>query len=656
MFGWRKVLLYLGVIAVSWILVLSIPSTRTMFLAQSFRGGSEILPSAVPNKEPNFIQLARKHPENLALRLAKIRQQIRYQRYLQFDMRTNIPDVPVPDEKGISKEFEQLAKDFPDSPLAVYASLAHLMTGMSPIRVGGRLGDPKAFEHEKKGIPSPERRGERDYTPEQWRQVIALCKKGQKVDPQNGIFDVLEAYWQFAEFHDNEGWKAFKRAVQKPEISSYLLPLGEQGILAYKSGYHRNLMWEEIAENSYSFSLSFEGSSFAAEMRQLTRWLVWEGMKQQTRGDHARALKMYDLTFQLADKLNHSAIGLMDKLTAIALESLATSGPYYAGVRADVPHKTEFAALRQVRQKSAAFKKYASEHGRNDIAAYGDKCFNDFAAEMAMAENDTIDTLQKPFLIPAFAGFLLWRIDVLLLWLLAGAAIIGIFAALASKVLLRNEKRMAYNETDFWRGAVSFAALPASLILLVGYAVSFYRECSQGKYDSYIGMVTIDFLANSQIAPSWMAFIGVMTPIIFGIAYCWHRAAKDHQHSGAPKVLLWKRILGVIGSLLFVISWAAMAQWTNIVYFAAIFVALGTFVFLCNRIVQMKRIDNIKSTFADFVHLLTQSSLRFVALASVLYLLTLAIAIPIRAPLHEREMTKAAQGEMVFYKDALTDR
>ena len=679
----RKVLLYLAITAISWILVLTVPPLRTMFLAQTFRGGSN-LPSAIPGDEPNFTNLAQENPQNLSLRLAEISQQKQRRDSRQFDFLSNIPDVPVPDEKDTQKEFEQLVKDFPNSPLPVYAFLNYSMTRMSPIREAGRLSDPEELEHIKEGVPSPERSGKRNYTQMQWQDVISLCKKGETIDPQNGYFDIMEAYWQFAEFHDEAGWKALRRAVQKPEINNYSLQFGQQGISAYKDGFDRNLMWEEIVAYSQPFSLSY---GFGSTMRQLTRWLVWEGIKKEKQGKDDRALEMYGQTFQLAYKVKKSGKSLIANLIGIALEGLATSGPHRFGIKVDVPHEKD-KTMYQVRRKNAAFAKYANEHGRPDIAKFGTMALKDYQAEMAMVNNKTMDHLQKPFLLPAFTGFLLWRIGVLLLWLLTGAAIIGVIASLASKVLLQGDRKLTlYKEYDFWRGAVSFAALPASLILIAGYAFSLVWELNHRTYDSYADMIFFQFLSNNQTLPSWMAFIGVATPVIFSIAYCWHRAAKNHQRSGAPKVLLWKRVLGVVGSLFFVLFWAAMASgefpvhirtgrqsfidlffityfgvdsftvhWKSIVYLSAVFVVLGILIYLWNRIVQIKRRSNAKSTFADFVQLLSQSSLRFVALASVLYLLTLAIAIPIRAPLHKREMIKATQGEIVFYRDVLSSR
>src|SRR5690606_32024903 len=123
------------------------------------------------------------------------------QKVIEWGNPNSMPELPKPafDEKAINKEFAQLVDDFSDSPLPVFTFLTYSMKDMKPIREGGRLTDPNSFENEKKGIPSPERSGERNYTQTQWQHVIALCKKGQKLAPQNGIFDVLEAYWQFAE-------------------------------------------------------------------------------------------------------------------------------------------------------------------------------------------------------------------------------------------------------------------------------------------------------------------------------------------------------------------------------------------------------------------------------------------------------------------------
>jgi len=46
-------------------------------------------------------------------------------------------------------------------------------------------------------------------------------------------------------------------------------------------------------------------------------------------------------------------------------------------------------------------------------------------------------------------------------------------------------------------------------------------------------------------------------------------------------------------------------------------------------------------------------NLRWVAFASVLYLFTLVIAIPICAPLQRQEMSKVTQGDLVFYSEMM---
>lgn len=687
----RKVLLYAGIIVASWILILAISPLRNMFLAQSFRGSGNVLPSAMPARSPDYNNLALQHPRNLSVRLLQISRQIGewreydlYEKVVGWGNPNDMEEPPKPtiSKKGIDKELAQLITDFPDLPLPVFFSITYSMKEMEPIREGGRLTDPKGAEHIKQGIPSPERKGERNYSQEQWQHVMDLCKKGQQLYPDNGIFDVLEAYWQFAEFHDEKGWEAMRRAVQKPEINNYPLEIGRENVASQRIRLKRNLMWEELVMYSPNvISLqspwsAFGVSSLSSKLREFERWILWEGIKQEKRGNHSTALDMYSLIFQMANLMVRSSHNSLSYSIGVAYEGMAISGPREAGVKPDIDlDKSDMFYYSQRNQ--AAFKKYAREHGRPELARYAE--ITGVHRKRSRSSLEVIKDAQKKYFPQAIAGSLLWRLDVLLLWLIAGAAIAGIIAAVASLVKGKNTN---YREYDFWRGAISFCALPASLVLIVGYAFVIYHQSRQ--IDFMESIINLRLFVDFGMSMMWLAVIGIATPILFGIAYCWKRAAEANSHQDTPKVLLWQRAVSIIGSILFVISWAVFAtqkmpfptgektfldlfytyvlgapeiangeKLINLTHLSLFVIAAGILIYIATAAIRAFKNKNIKSTFGDFVSLLANSSLRFVAITSVVYLLTLAIAIPIRAPLHALEIHKMEHGEMSLYEDAL---
>ena len=668
----KKTGFYIGVIVVSWFLILAIPPLRQMFFAQTIRGsyefdlGGSILPSVIPRKKPDFIKLAKEHPTNLPLQLQKIEEE----QFPQTEL-----DVSQP---AVDKQYDELPNQFSHSLLALAYSLNHSFRQMHPIRLAGEVDDFHLLEHKKEGILSPERQGKRNYTQQQWQHVIRLCKEGQRLDPRNAYFDVAEAYWQFAEFHDDAAWAAIQRATTKLVFNLYETNANQSALQAYQIALGRPLYWEEIE----SYVLVDRNNNLYAPMREMGRWMEWEGIKTQLHGNNGKALKIYDQDIQVMHLWQQTSATIIGRMVAVAIEVVALSGPMNAGVKPDKNIKQHNGST-QVKARLSAFKNYALSIHHPDQLRYAEMAGTDYKDEMA--SDGIMERAEQPYLAPAFAGFLLWRADVLLLLLLCGTALTWLLTTAFIKVLFRKkiQRSTNINAGEYWRGALSFAALPVSLILIIGYGLSAYLEIINQRSpllsDDIIGLY---FLNDRLMTPWWLIIFGILTPAVFGLGYLLRRAAMKNQKAGTPKVLLWQRILGIIGSLFFVIFWAALAggQWpftfgyqpfggwpfdsqafTNLFSgfpdFSNSFGANLTSTLLIGVIVTgvifslfitARRWINVgdkTSTISGFYSLLHGSALRWLALGSVLYLLMLAIAIPVRRPLQERELKKVTQGE-----------
>jgi len=649
----KKSVLYPGIIIISWIIILAVPSLRDMFLAQSVRGGFAILdsnvypneiilPAVIPHPKPLFWKLSKQFPASLPLKLCAIAN-----------------ETPP----------RQFIHQFPQSPAALAYVLNNYFSQMRGIRRAGALEDIHSVENQKKGIASTEREGKRDYTMQQWRHVIDLCKRGQRLAPQNAYFDVIEAYWQFEEFHDAAAWAAIARAKWKKTFDTYELDYALGNVQAYKIAYGRPLYWEEIEEQLASraeFSVGFNVS-----MRELGRLIEWEGIKAQKRGDNKTAIRIYTQSFDVMHLQYQSAPSLFPKLMASALESMIISGPREAGIKPDKNTKQRAASL-------SAFKNYALSIHRPDLLRYVQIDKADYQTLFTL--NDSVQNNQKQYMSSAFIGFLSWRIGVLLLQLLIGSVFIWLLSLLLTKVLLRQvvQDKVIFSAKDYWRGAISFVALPASLILLLCYAFSFGYQMITRTPDIYDMMGGFQIFSDFHTSLWWITLGGIATAILFSIAFALRRVAALHRKSDAPKVLLWKKILGSIGSMLFVLCWAgfisgkfplslnspSVSQVINAILFgtdtgsdsrmvfilSAAIVVIGLLIYLYNTVHCWQQVDDWRSAFHDFWHLLCGSALHWVALASVLYLLTLAIAIPVRAPLYRRAMIKVVQGDLAVLK------
>lgn len=673
----EKTQLYSGIIVISWILILAISPLRQMFLAQTIRGGYEydlggpILPSVIPRKKPDFTQLANEYPTNLSLQLQKIGDEQSQMDTAGFDTSLNNGEAkePTVNQQTLDKQYDEFPNKFPHSLLALVYSLNHSFSEMKTIRRGGPLSDPDSYEKRKKGIPSPERVGQRNYTQQQWQHVIHLCKEGQRLDPRNAYFDVVEAYWQFAEFHDDAAWAAIQRAAAKPVFNLYDTDFSQNTLQAYQIAFGRPLYWEEI-EDHVNYGWVYSGRLYES-MREMGRWMEWEGIKAQLHGNNEKALKIYNQLIQVMHLWQQTTASIMSRMVAVAIETMALQGPMEAGVKPDKNIK-QHNGITQVEGYFSAFKNYALSLHHSDQLRYAEIAWADFKAEMA--SSPIIDREGKHYLAGAFAGFFLWRASVLLLLLLCGSLLTWLLTTTFLKVLFSKkiQNSSEIDEGEYWRGALSFAALPASLILIIGYALSVRLPLN------YWNVPSLHILNDSSITPWWLTIFGILTPLIFGTGYLLNRVAMRNQKSGTSKILFWKRILGIAGSLLFVIFWATLAggQWpfdfgssqasTDFIFgipnvsnnygmvltlklgASGVIVGIIFYLFFLTR--RWVKIDDKATAISDFYSLLYGSAIRWLALGSVLYLLMLAIAIPVRRPLQKEELKKVTQGETAIWK------
>lgn len=660
----RSTLACFGAIVLCWIVILAIPILRGMFLAQTVQGGvvefyTDPLPSVIPPARTDFSQLSKKHPDSLALKLRAIAEM-------------EVAGFSWSGESGISPEtiseqIRALPDLFPDSPLALaYCLNNYYLPEFNTIRRAGELEDYELVEHREQGSSSPERVGERNYTQEEWREVIELCKRGQRLDPQNAYFDVQEAYWQFAEFHDAASWKAIQRAGEKATFNTYALDYNRSNLEAYERAVGRSLYWEE-ARNA-TINSSTLTRNFNTGLRHLGNIVEWEGIKAQRREEHEEALRIYNQLFDVMHLWHESTPLLEEKKLANLVENMMLKGPWNAGVAPD--ENTE-----QREATYSAFRNYALSVNRPDQLRYIETGRADYKTNTNLSAQ--LRSKQKSHITSSFVGYLSWRISVLLLLLLIGGVITGLISLGTTKVLSRQDAaaNSALQSKDFWPGALAFMALPASLGAFLCYAFALVYRALIQRPDSFSADYGV--LNVSPYFPWQVTFFGVATGILFSLGFALRRTAIRYLKPNAPGISLWQYLLGGVGSILFVLSWVMLAngRWPFLhegdrgfadflssvlpgapggfsetvalqVSAAGLFIGLGIYLF--NTIRQWRSIADASKKTAryDLARLLNGSALRWLALGSVLYLLTLVVAVPARAPLHEYVLSQVEHGEV----------
>jgi hypothetical protein len=333
----------------------------------------------------------------------------------------------------------------------------------------------------------------------------------------------------------------------------------------------------------------------------------------------------------------------MDHLTASVAESLALYGPEYAGTKPDPGATREAIHL-------SAFKNYAMAEHRPDLAKYTTIAKNDYDAEFTGTEIDkNLNQQSTPY---ALIGFILWRADVLLLLLLAGSILVWLLSTLVIKVLFRKDAKIhhSHSSPEYWRGALSFVAWPMSVILLLGYSAGISHYIHQAVNSmaglDYQDFMTVPVFSTGQLPSWWIPLFGIVTPFLFGINHLLRRAAWLNRPADFPKTHWGKRVLIGIFSLLFVIFWADCSGGKYTFLPDTLGVGIGVIIGVIALVIRWRQVQNRQAAWTDFLNLLHGSTLRWLALGSILYLMFLAASIPARRPIRAYTLQKVIKGEL----------
>jgi hypothetical protein len=334
------------------------------------------------------------------------------------------------------RRYDILIEKFPRETWLLAHRLRWSWGYMYGDRVGGELSDPNLTANQADGKPSPERRISNssdappgaigtsplgsptafpkpdypNFKPQELGHVIALCRRGQKLEPNNAFYDWTLSYFLALSWRDKEAWAALDSAARKTGWDDHRLQEIQAQLAAREVLLGRPLLWEEKA-------MLWANTLFPdfAREREYARIVSWQSIKAQRRGDHAQALWLRgNFAKTCANMRDHSHF-IIERLVAVAMENIALAGATYDARQrnpAMVAAWRSASTNDRIKITFDRFRSHAVAHGRKDLAAWAARDRGRVIACYAPVKESGI--AGTPSYVAAFI-VVLWLIGVLLM-------------------------------------------------------------------------------------------------------------------------------------------------------------------------------------------------------------------------------------------------
>jgi len=266
-------------------------------------------------------------------------------------------------------KFDALLQKNPHLPWLIALRLQVTSIVFKTNRVGGELSDNRLPEHLKAGIPSPETNGEKsNFTPEQMQHTLALCRLGEKMEPQNAFFSFMRACFLLMNWQDQKAWQAMDEAAHKTYWNDHYTEFLNLYTHATGKMVNRPLLPTEALNIPATSENPFPQSG---ELREMARIINWEGIKFKRAGKNAQALQIWSNFHHTMFLATQGDADLMSFLVASAMMSIAS-------FNATRPGRNELIACLKEKPKDTASP--FSKQGRIDNEKLREKALNGFIA------------------------------------------------------------------------------------------------------------------------------------------------------------------------------------------------------------------------------------------------------------------------------------
>jgi hypothetical protein len=257
-----------------------------------------------------------------------------------------------------SRRLQQLANVFPEHAVTLYAHALRYAT-MSEIKLQARPDEQK-FLYPKDPYKPPT---VPPTMPEARDNFLNMAVAGEKLDPGNAYFPLMQAIALFDGHRDKEGLEAYMRASNAPHFDDY--------------------SWDEVEARSRSLSRKGWSSSMGrlavmasvlmphyAKIRELARLTTFLAAKRAMAGDTSGALALNMASVRIGSNMRAHSHTLIGSLVGIAVAAVGASKPggQFKSGMSDEAWKALSGDQKAV-VHTEAFCKYAVAAGRPEDAA-----------------------------------------------------------------------------------------------------------------------------------------------------------------------------------------------------------------------------------------------------------------------------------------------
>jgi hypothetical protein len=131
-------------------------------------------------------------------------------------LQSNHQNIVFTTTKDALAPLDKLIRENPGLPWLVAVRLQVALGSYSGNRQGGEFSDARTYEEIQKGKPSIEKNNNKvNFTPQEMRDTLALCRQGEKLEPQNAYFTWMRFYFLMLNWQDKDAMKALSEAASK---------------------------------------------------------------------------------------------------------------------------------------------------------------------------------------------------------------------------------------------------------------------------------------------------------------------------------------------------------------------------------------------------------------------------------------------------------
>ena len=541
-------------------------------------------------------------------------------------------------------DLDHLIQQNPRLPWLIALRLRVTTSVFKRNRIGGELVDVFLEEHRKKGIPSPETNGEKiNFTPAQMDQTLALCRLGEKLEPQNAYFSWMRTYFLLIDWQDEKAWQALDEAAHKTYWNSHRIDL--QNLYARSSSeiLNRQLLPLEkatIPDQNVIFP-------YNAIMREMGRIIAWEGIKAKRQGNHAKALRILGSGYHTMTLACLGESDAIDFFVDDAIFLIIANGASYPDHHSrETLTKGSTATSRQKRLKEVresrqklidTFIAYANTCHRPDLARQINDDWQKVSTVSYRVQTTGSEDIQNDFHLLSLAAFsyLLSVVGVLLILTLPGAIFVWLMLTCVKHFFRRNTNFPSETKELTWRekltGVISCSGvLPfisaATILIVLNFIAS--SDISNGwsiaglfnKPDHPIIDQILDYAASLppfwSNAP-WRIFI-LCTPLIAGASYVLYKKLQYANASLSAR----KKLLQNVHLFLLFFAWGLLVLITDYESTQIIVAAIAVIFLLVSLIWMWRKSAKISGFYA--LQLFRSSLSGWICTASILVLAMLA--------------------------------